>query len=314
MRGDSFCGVTTWLGCAESICRKVRRMIIPPLLSVFLVLVSQHAVALDGGYQCALPHSQNSDGPCVIVHDALLSVEARQQSWEKLLRQIHKTTGMLIHPTSSQGSVTVSFRGLSVGDALRQLFGRDISFVLVYRSRGSYPTSSAFPAEAWIVGSTSTAQTKTRGATGKAQPVSTTLPASASISQPVAGDAQEKDSLMEMTQSDNPTMRVQGLSELSEGSKADAATVRSVLTHAVNDPDASVRGYAIQALAHRGGGDVMGYLWLALQDPDPSVRMLAIQSIGSQEQAIPLLQQALSDKDEAVRFIAASLLKQHKSN
>ena len=153
-----------------------------------------------------------------------------------------------------------------------------------------------------------------REATGKAQPVSTTLPASASISQPVAGDAQEKDSLMEMTQSDNPTMRVQGLSELSEGSKADAATVRSVLTHAVNDPDASVRGYAIQALAHRGGDDVMGYLWLALQDPDPSVRVLAIQSIGSQEQAIPLLQQALSDKDEAVRFIAASLLKQHKSN
>lgn len=311
MRGDSFCGVTSWIGRAESICRKVRRKIIPPLLSVFLVLVSQQAVSLDGGYQCALPNSQNSDGPCVSVRDGLLSVEARQQSWHKLLRQIHKKTGMFIHPTSSQGSVTVSFRGLSAGDALRRLFGRDISFVLVYRSRRSSPTSFPFPAEAWIVGAELAGQTKTRGAAHKAQPVS---PASTSISQPVAGDSEVKASLMEMTQSNNPTIRVQGLSELSEGSKADAATLRSILTHAVNDPDASVRGYAIQALAHRGGDDVMGYLWLALQDPDPSVRILAIQSVGSQDQARPLLQQALSDKDETVRSIAASLLKQHKSN
>ena len=69
------------------------------------------------------------------------------------------------------------------------------------------------------------------------------------------------------------------------------------------------RGQALQALANREGAEVMPQLWQALRDPDPGVRILAIENVGSGEQGKALLEEALSDQDEAVRAVATARLK-----
>lgn len=81
----------------------------------------------------------------------------------------------------------------------------------------------------------------------------------------------------ELTRSGNPrdedpATRVQALVILSGSGITDEGTVELALAAALTDEDASVRGYAVQALASQRGLEAMEPLWQALQDPDPGVR------------------------------------------
>jgi hypothetical protein len=116
--------------------------------------------------------------------------------------------------------------------------------------------------------------------------------------------------LLEVTQSAQPDARLQALELLHQSGQAEERTVLSALGEALADEAATVKAYAIQALAERGGADALGPLRSVLRDPDPSMRIMVIESVVQQEDALPLLQQALSDDNEMVRFRAASRLEQ----
>ena len=115
------------------------------------------------------------------------------------------------------------------------------------------------------------------------------------------------DALVTAAKSDIPSVAQGALTVLSGTDTADDQTVISTLGDALSHKASTVRVFAAQALAVRGK-DAMEYLERALKDPDPSVRMAVIQGAGQNQWGIPLLREALTDKDDAVRKAAASLL------
>ena len=117
------------------------------------------------------------------------------------------------------------------------------------------------------------------------------------------------DSLNNDLKSDEPTVRLQALQLLDQSEQADNDAVVSSMGQALNADDTSIKDYAIQALARRGGSQEMDLLRQAMGDPDPGVRLMVLESVGQQTEALPLLQQAVNDSDPSVSAAANQLLK-----
>jgi HEAT repeat protein len=101
---------------------------------------------------------------------------------------------------------------------------------------------------------------------------------------------------------------VQVLQVLHETGAADEGTVLAVLREALADADLHVKGYAIQALADRGGAEATEALHQALRDPNPAVRLAVIERVIPRDQGLALLQEGLADEDARVRAEAAARL------
>jgi hypothetical protein len=114
--------------------------------------------------------------------------------------------------------------------------------------------------------------------------------------------------LVETSKSGPPEQRVQALQFLT--AQADEPTVLSTLAQALGDVDASVKSYAVQALAEHGGPNALGPLRQALRDADPTVRLQVIENVASHDEGRTLLQEALADEDATVRDLAAFWLEQ----
>jgi hypothetical protein len=112
--------------------------------------------------------------------------------------------------------------------------------------------------------------------------------------------------LLDATKSAQPERRLQALHLLHQTDQVEEGTVRLAFVEALADDELNVKEHAIQALADRGGPDVIGYLRQAFHDPDPAVRMLVIESVSQREESRLLLEEALTDDDETVRSLAAS--------
>ena len=110
-------------------------------------------------------------------------------------------------------------------------------------------------------------------------------------------------------QSDQPTQRLQALELLDQFDQADNDTIISALGQALKADDPSLKDYAIQALARRGGSQELELLRQALGDPDPAVRFMVVETVGRRLEALSLLQHALSDSDPSVSAAASQLLK-----
>lgn len=87
------------------------------------------------------------------------------------------------------------------------------------------------------------------------------------------------EALLDSAKSGDPAARLQALQLLSQASVADEQTVKSALKQALKDDDGMVKGFAIQALAARGGPEAMGNLSQALSDPDPSVGIVEVHAL-----------------------------------
>jgi HEAT repeat protein len=81
------------------------------------------------------------------------------------------------------------------------------------------------------------------------------------------------------------------------------------LQTALSDEDPNVRGQAVYAVVRRGGVEATAVLQDALQDSALPVRLMAVDGLGTDEESIALLKQALTDSDQAVRELAAMKLK-----
>lgn len=264
----------------------------------------------------------------VSFEDGLLSIEAKQRPWTQVIEAIRERTGMRFHYSIAlEGSVTVSFTALPIKQALERLFGLEADFVLRYPERVFQPL--AVPEEVWVLGSVRGGGVQPLQSIGDQIPLETSNPSDGTrpvieeskstgkyaVAEDAHGgldlnDIQVVDHLVELARDQDPATRVQALSTLSGRGKADEGAVELALDVALTDKIPSVRGSAVQALAIRRGPEAMEHLWHALEDPDPGVRIMAIESAASMEQGIILLREALSDKDELVRSIAADRLKQ----
>jgi hypothetical protein len=114
--------------------------------------------------------------------------------------------------------------------------------------------------------------------------------------------------------SGEPPARLQALQLLDHFPQADADTVVSALGTALTDNDLSVKLFAIQALASRGGAEAMNLLNQAFNSADSSVRLMVLQSVSGTKEGNPLLEHATSDPDQAVAASASALLKQGDSS
>jgi len=117
------------------------------------------------------------------------------------------------------------------------------------------------------------------------------------------------DALSNVLKSEEPGQRLQALQLLDQSEQADNDAVVSAMGQALNAGDPSIKDYAIQALARRGGTQEMDLLRQAMGDPDPAVRLMVLESVGQETDALPLLQQAVNDSDPSVSAAANQLLK-----
>jgi len=128
----------------------------------------------------------------------------------------------------------------------------------------------------------------------------------------------QTEALLDAARSDQPSTRLRALQLLDQSGYPDNETALSVLADALTaglkDGDPMIRGYAIQALATRGGDEAMGYLHQALSNPNPSVRATVLSSVAGKDEMRPLVDEALSDPDQSVSRLAAFLLQQTGTN
>ncbi len=108
--------------------------------------------------------------------------------------------------------------------------------------------------------------------------------------------------------------RLQSLQLLERSGVAEEQLLVSTLRDALQDPDPSISASAIQSLAGQGGAGAIDALSTALHSSDRSTRLLVIQSVAGTAAAVPLLREALSDQDETVSSLAATLLKQSEAS
>ena len=116
--------------------------------------------------------------------------------------------------------------------------------------------------------------------------------------------------LLHATRGDPPATRMHALHLLQGQDQLDERTIQSALGDGVADEDASVRIYAVQALAVRSGPLVLQYLRQALHDPEPRLREVVIESVAQNEEHHQLLHEALSARDATLRSLAFFWLNQ----
>jgi HEAT repeats len=291
--------------------KPLRRRGIAMALATCLVLCGQQARSLD--HPSGAPREQHQDPPMLWVafRDGLLSVQAKQGAWTKVLNEVSRKTGILFHrSTPLQGSVSLSFKDLPLKRALERLFGPEANFVFRYPEGVEASESLSAPKEVWVLGKIGTGVSALPQATS-AEAEAESDPLLAATDETVDDQAQI-DHLVEWVQNEDPGIRLQALLTLAESGSADEGTVRSALESALSDENATVRSYAIQIIAQRGGRDALGYLSQALHDDDAEVRAMAVRSIMPKDQGVALLKEALADLDEGVRSMAAYNL-EHES-
>lgn len=244
----------------------------------------------------------------VDFHNGGLSVSFYHETWGTVLNKVTDRTGIPIHiNTPLEGTVTTSFSELPLRQAFEHLFGPDANLIFQYpKDDRVQPNSDLVPTAVWVLGKQRIKHADSASLGEERE----SNPADRPLGQTQDGDTVPVDELIEMTRSDLPSVRIQGLKELTVSEQADETKFREALDTALADQDPGVRAQAVEIVAGRGGDQAMQYLWQALRDPDPAVRMMAVQSVEPKDQGLALLQEALSDTDESVRAMASLSLQQ----
>lgn len=251
----------------------------------------------------------------VEMTDGRISVTAVDRPWTELIAELQRATGAAVRVRPRPpGSVTVTFAGLSLEQALRHLFGDDSSFVLAYDAPGagevpglSGPAGagapSSHPAEVWVV----RARLVSPGPAA-ARPLDDRPAVSARAAQELTEAAPEL--LASITDAD-PAVRMTAAAMLGGAGTDWAASALERL--AARDPDPGVRAAAAAALAGIESVIAGAAVRAALSDPVLSVRLRTVEALARRgdDVAHALLRHALRDADSEVRSAAAAGLPLH---
>jgi hypothetical protein len=271
-------------------------------------------VAQDHGLSLLKPSIDKNEDVKINLHENLLSIDAKQVPWQKLLAKLKEKTQISIQTAKPiESIVTVSIPALPVTEALQQLFIHRFDSVFLLSEQKA--DNSAIPKAVWLFGDAkdNSARTNLSEAKYANNKTGKNSFATAGSNIPVKeyiDDATIMAVVDKARNSENPEARVEALASLSGQGQPDENSVKLALETALVDTDARVREYAVQALANQNGQDAVVYMRDALGDPDAGVRMKAVESIVLEGQGITLLQEALNNPDELVRAIAEERLKQ----
>jgi hypothetical protein len=275
----------------------------------------------------------------------LLSVSAENAELSQVLREVAHQTGIRIRGSQDAGQrVSIHFSDVSLEKGLKALLD-GVGYAVVgdisspEKARSAQVVVFGWPASPDSTGVQKVKATVTRPrASPEEEPTSRQDKALAAVEAAAAKgdmDALSKavqssdpavqsqafeemskvnpqaalDALSNVLKSDEPAQRLQALQLLDQSEQADNDTVVSAMSQALNADDPSIKDYAIQALARRGGSQEMDLLRQAMGDPDPAVRLMVLESVGQETEALPLLQQAVNDSDPSVSAAANQLLK-----
>lgn len=302
---------------------------LPTFLVSLLLLAASPAFAnaegaVDGGQsanstvaQTSSPSEsdpQNTKAPALGQNNASINLqkvngqlllEARQAPLAQILKQIADKTGAKIHySVLPEASVTATCIGKSVQEIMACLVGKQVGLV-------AHKPQKDKPAEFWLLGSS----------VGSCRVVSVTASPIQSATEPQpTPEAQaemermmqeQSDQLLQQAKSKIPSERQIAIMNLASVGSKDDPNVDDALTTAMTDKDPSVRVQAVTAIAQRGGDNFSSQIAQVLKDQDANVRALAVSLV---ENDANLLQQALTDSDQAVRDAARAKLEQITSS
>jgi hypothetical protein len=276
------------------------------------------------GFLLANGGLSSKDGQNVVVgmmeeRDGALRLEARQASWRQVFDRIARETGVQVHYSALPPVlITATCRGATVKQMLECLLGPNADLIFRYPRGPSGGDLQGQSVEAWVMGISHGAgqgldgvgdmgPCPTAGAQGDGgQPG----PLDASTrTEPVAPDPELTETLVRMSGSEDPTERVSALSQLAVERPVDPGIAQEILQTALSDKDPNARGQAVYAVVRRGGVGAAAVLQDALRDSALPVRLMAVDGLGTDEESVALLKQALADSEEAVRELAAMKLK-----
>jgi len=223
--------------------------------------------------------------PDVVLRDGRLTVDVFDMPVATLIERLRSRAGIdVVVDGSIDGSITASFSDLPVADALRRLFGRDASLVLLYSTPGPAPVA---PSEVRVI---------PRGTGGASRPAAETQPSA------LPGFAQ-------LTDQDAGTRTAAIESIADAGDSRSVEALSWVLTH---DQDESVRMAAASALARLGSPEALRAFRQVLRDPSPGVRFSALDLLFDAPAPVAreIAREALRDPDEGVRAAAEATLEQ----
>jgi hypothetical protein len=276
------------------------------------------------GFLLANGGLSSKDGRNVVVgmmeeRDGALRLEARQASWRQVFDRIASETGVRVHYSALPPVlITATCAGATIKQVLECLLGPNADLIFRYPRGPSGGDLHGQPVEAWVMGIShgagqrledvgDTGLCPTAGAQGDGGRPGP-LDASTKM-EPVVPDPELTKTLVRMTGSEDPAERVNALSQLAVERPVDPGIVQEILQTALSDEDPNVRGQAVYAVVRRGGVEAAAVLQDALQDSALPVRLMAVDSLGTDEESIALLKQALADSEEAVRELVAMKLK-----
>lgn len=232
---------------------------------------------------------------------AELQLEARKIPLVQVLNKIVDVTQVQIHySVLPQGLVTATCAGSTLQQIMVCLLNQKADFVLRYAKQGIAKNE---PSEAWILGASfESAKTGTENAEAcatKATQVHSVKPVANELS------VQKTRQLLTMAKASDAAQRASAISRLMTETPIGDENVREVLENALTDQDPYVRSQAVSSYARREGAGAAAILQEALHDSAASVRLMAVDNIVDNPE---LLQQALQDKDNSVRELAAMRL------
>jgi len=232
--------------------------------------------------------------PVVEFRGGLLSVRVRDSSWEAVLKEIERQTGISIRVMGvPAGTLTHEFNALPLEKGLRRLL-RDANLLFIYSS-GKDP-SEAVLEHVWLFPKEGIATAVTQVSHPSHRVVAAEALSGEEGTKPEGGLATDGGDANERR-----TALLRVIQD--QGSEAEQA-----LQEAALDVDPSIQTLALGTLAERNLPEVIQTMRLA--SGNPSTRLAALQALSQHDDTIVLqaLAEALADDDREVKGYAMQVL------
>jgi HEAT repeat protein len=254
-----------------------------------------------------------------------LSVVAEKVALAEVLREVSLRTGIEVMGGQNLGRpVSINFSGVPVAQAFETLLagtnyalfgnftpgpGMRRARVVILTGQPAVPIGRPAASPEPAAAATATVTQAQRNAARIGLMSQNPVEQDAGFRELAHASAKEVlDALEDVLANGEGLARLRALQFLDQDSRIDPTASLGALRNALNDPDLTLRDYAIQALGRREGSESIEILRQLFNDGDTSVRLSVIESVGQRDDARPLLQQASADPDQAVSGLAKELL------
>ena len=259
-----------------------------------------------------LTANANAQQPAVTLShskmvDAEWLLQVKNTSLDSVFDEVGRIENVQIHySTLPKLIVTATCVGSTLEAVLKCLMGDSVDMVFRYTSNDNLVNGLA---DVWILGSTLASLTVSDDR--DCQPLSNTtkLVSKKNKIREINDDSQFI-KLVTSFEQGSSKQRALALADLISNTGFKNIEIEPILHKAINDVAAIVRIQALFGYVHRyGGGNVRDELQQALQDSEAMVRMKAVEL---SEDSL-LLEQASTDENEVVRWLALSKLDEQKN-